>query len=305
MEIEVTMPLYEIRLSLTGSCNHRCIYCGPFSDGKANHGYKELSLEQIEEIAPFLKKTGLHIQLTGGEPTLHRHLIEIIKTLNGIGIDNIGITTNGSRLNLDLAEKITTAGISDVHIHMPSLDYDVFKKTTGDQRREVVNNIKKTALYLKKIGKGIEFNTPVTSINLNTLSNLIDFCFENKINLKLAEEVSLSSNQIKEKEIIQIFEHWFEGRNIKLDQTNIDKKYGRIYNFGEFYFRVAPATKGLVDFLNGKVDVILYDGRYWIGGREGKYLFTPSYFLKPKSGNYEDLRKNLEKTSIIYENHVG
>lgn len=297
------MPLYEIRLSLTGNCNHSCIYCGPFSDGKADNGYKELSLEQIKKIAPLLKEKGFHVQLTGGEPTLRRDLIEAVETLSNFGIEDIGITTNGSLLNPDYAQKLTTAGISDIHIHMPSLDHEVFEKTTRDRRSQVVDGIKQTALYLKQQGKGIEFNTPVTSINLKTIPQLIDFCYENKINLKLAEEISLSKKQIKEEKIIQIFEDWFRNKGLQLDETKISKKYGKIYNFGDFYFRVAPATKGLVDFLNGEGDTILYDGRYWIGGRDGKYLYTPSYFLSPEEGSYENLRENLDKTILMYENN--
>jgi molybdenum cofactor biosynthesis enzyme MoaA len=76
-KIEISMPLYEIRLSLTGRCNHQCIYCGPFSDGKADNGYKDLSLNQVREIAPLLKDKKLHVQLTGGEPTLRKDLTKI------------------------------------------------------------------------------------------------------------------------------------------------------------------------------------------------------------------------------------
>jgi molybdenum cofactor biosynthesis enzyme MoaA len=301
LKIQVSMPLYEVRLSLTGSCNHRCIYCGPFSDGKANNGYKELSLGQIKKIAPLLKEKGLHVQLTGGEPTLRGDLIEIIEILSSSGIGDIGITTNGSLINPDYAQKLLSAGISDIHIHMPSLNNEIFKKTTQDKRSQIVETIKQTSLYLKQQGKGIEFNTPVTYINLKTVPQLIDFCYKNKINLKLAEEITPSKKQIKEEEIIKIFEDWFKNKKLKLDETRINKKYGRIYNFGDFYFRVAPATKGLADFLNGEGDAILYDGRYWIGGRDGKFLFTPSYFLSPKEGDYENLKKDLDETIQIYE----
>ncbi|MCX6796435.1 MAG: radical SAM protein [Candidatus Falkowbacteria bacterium] len=303
VKIEISMPFYEIRLSLTGNCNHKCFYCGPFSDGKANNGYKELSLEQIKKIAPLLKEKELHIQLTGGEPTLRRDLIEAVEILSNSGIKDIGITTNGSLINLYYTQKLLTAGISDIHIHMPSLDNEIFKKTTQDKRSRVVNTIKQTSLYLKQQGKGIEFNTPVTCVNLKTIPQLIDFCYENKINLKLAEEVTPTKKQIKEEEIVQIFEDWFKNKELQFDETKINKKYGRIYNFGDFYFRVAPATKGLADFLNGKGDTILYDGRYWIGGRDGKFLFAPSYFLNPIEGNYKNLKKNLDETMRVYENN--
>jgi molybdenum cofactor biosynthesis enzyme MoaA len=305
VKIEVSMPLYEIRLSLTGSCNHRCIYCGPFSDGKADRGYKDLSLRQIKKLAPLLKKTRLHVQLTGGEPTLKRDLIKIVKTLSDFGIKDVGLTTNGSKLNTGYVKKLMDAGISDIHIHIPSLDREAYKKTTGDKSKDVVNRIIDAALYLKKQNHKLEFNTPITNINVPTTTQLINFCYDNKINLKLIEEISLSKKQINEKEIIKILNNWFKNKKIYLNETRINKKYGRVYNFGDFYFRVAPATKGLSDFLNGKGDTILYDGRYWIGGRDGKFLFTPSYFLDPKEGSYKDLKGNLDKTMRVYDSNYN
>lgn len=297
------MPFYEIRLSLTGSCNHKCIYCGPFSDGKANNGYKDLSLKQIKKIAPLLKKSKLHIQLTGGEPTLRKDLIKIIEILNKFKIKDIGITTNGTLINPGYAQKLLEAGVSDIHIHMPSLSYKVFKETTKEKRKKVVDEIKQTALYLKQQGREIEFNTPVTNVNLHTISQLIDFCYENKINLKLIEEVSLSTKKIKEKEIIKILKKWFKNKKLQINEVRANKKYGRTYDLGNFCFRVAPATKGLVNFLNGEKNSILYDGRYWIGGKDGAFLFTPSYFLNPEKGNFEDLEKNFNETNRKYKNN--
>ncbi|MBU1136407.1 MAG: radical SAM protein [Nanoarchaeota archaeon] len=302
-KIEVSMPLYEARLSLTGRCNHQCIYCGPFSDGKADKGYKDLSLDQIRDIASLLKDKGLHIQLTGGEPTLRKDLAEIVEILSNNGITDIGLTTNGSMISPEYAQRLLGAGISDFHIHVPSLNYDVFRKTTKDKRQKVVDVIIQTALYLKREGEGVEFNTPITQLNLPTVPQLIDFCYSNEINLKLIEEVNLANEQVTEGQIIQTFEDWFKNRGLELDETKINKRYGRIYDLGNFSFRVAPATKGLVDFLNKKNEAILYDGRYWIGGKDNRFVFTPSYFLKTKTGSFKGLERNLNETIQIYNDH--
>ena len=297
------MPLYEARLSLTGRCNHQCIYCGPFSDGKADKGYMDLSLNQIREIAPLLKDKGLHIQLTGGEPTLRKDLTKIVEILSNNGITDIGLTTNGSMINPEYTQKLLDAGISDFHIHMPSLNYDVFRKTTKDKRQKVVDGIIQTALYLKHHKQKVEFNTPVTQFNLPTLPELINFCYSNEINLKLIEEVNLANKQITEGQIIKTFEDWFQKEGLKLDEIKINKRYGRIYDLGNFSFRVAPATKGLVDFLNNKNETILYDGRYWIGGKENSFVFTSSYFLKTETGSFKDLERNLNETIQIYNDN--
>ena len=164
----------------------------------------------------------------------------------------------------------------------------------------MINKIIKTAIYLKAKCKKLEFNTPITPLNLPTLPQLMEFCYLNEINFKLIEEVNLTNAQVSEKQIISEVERWFQKKGLNLDETRIDKRYGRIYNLGNFSFRIAPATKGLTDYLTGKSDTILYDGRYWIGGRDKNFVFTPSYFLRVQSGNLRDLELNLNETIDKY-----
>lgn len=296
-----SMPLYEIRLSLTGRCNYNCVYCGPFADGKSSLGYGDLTIGQIKTLLPLLKKANLHIQITGGEPTLRDDLEEIIGLLSEEGITDIGLTTNGYKLSEEYVLKLINKGISDVHVHLSSLDPLVYQKTANVRNEGVINIIKKVAILLKEKGIGIEFNTPVTHINFSSLDTLLNFCYENKINLKLIEEVNLSNKNIKETDIISFVENWFHKKGLNLSDDKIEKKYGRIYMMDQgFAFRIAPATKGLVDYLNEESDKVLYDGRYWIGGINGQFLFTPSYFLEPTIGNYEDLKKNFSLTLSQY-----
>jgi molybdenum cofactor biosynthesis enzyme MoaA len=300
--IEVQNALYELRLSLTGRCNHNCIYCGPFSDGKSDNGYKDLSLDQIRQLAPFLKEKNLHIQLTGGEPTLRKDLGEIVQILVDSGITDIGITTNGSLFDKIYAETLSTYGITDFHFHVPSLNQEIFNRITKTKIKGIVDKIKDSASFLKQKGKRVELNTPVIPLNIPTLSELQDFCYENRINLKLIEEVNLGGDQVSERQIYNLLGRWFDKKGFKLREGTRAEQYGRIYDFGEFAFRIAPATKGLVDFLNHGTGTLLYDGRYWIGGREGKFMFSPTCFLNPEKGDFEDLKQDLNKTIQIYSN---
>jgi cyclic pyranopterin phosphate synthase len=241
------------------------------------------------------------VQITGGEPTLRRDLKEIVKELSGSGVGNIGMTTNGSRLNIQYASELVNVGVSDVHIHLPSLDKSIYSQTV---RRNIsssrIQTLKDAAIYLKGAA-GVEFNTPVTSINLPSLPQLFNFCYDNKINLKLIEEVKLSGEQISEEAITLLLEEWVKTQEMDPTKINIDGRYGKNYMFpAGFSFRVAPATRGLVSFLGGESDRVLYDGRYWIGGDNGKFLFTPSCFLEPTTGDFEDLKLNFEETRKKY-----
>lgn len=299
---KISMSLYEVRLSITGACNHNCFYCGPFSDGKIDNGYKNLLLKQVKKITPLLKELDIHVQITGGEPTLRNNLIDIVKTLKKGGIDDIGMSTNGSNMNPKYAKSLVDAGISDIHIHFPSLDQDIFSKTTGDKQKGVVKRILKTVDSLKNLGCGVELNTPITALNKEKTAELMGYCYENKINLKLIEIVSSSDKKIEEDEIRDLLKSWVHKKSLSLNKVKVKNKYGIVYDFGGFFFRIAPETEGLLDFLEGRSDEVLYDGRYWIGGNGGKFLFSPTCFLPPQKGNFNDFEKNIKETIKKYQN---
>lgn len=306
----VTMPFYEIRLSVTGACNQNCVYCGPFTDGKYDKGYENLSLLQVDELINELKKVisnlKLHIQLTGGEPTLRKDLPEIVNIIKNKGIKDIGITTNGSMLNQELSLILIENGLSDFHIHLPSLDLGAYMKTVRkefDEKR--INNILNSAKLIQAKGARVEFNTPVTVINLPTLSGLLDFCYDNCINLKLIEELNFNNTQVSVTEIKYFLMDWMKRKKINVVESVVKNRYGSIYHFNEkFFFRIAPVSEEFQSCLGGSNDTLL-DGRYWIGGKGDNFLYTPSYFLDPIEGTAKDIKKDIIDIAKKYNNHFN
>ncbi|MBT3691117.1 radical SAM protein [Candidatus Woesearchaeota archaeon] len=299
-DIKVSMPLYEIRISVTGACNHDCFYCGPFSDGKHDNGYANFGLDQVEGISGLAKENNLHVRLTGGEPSMRTDLLDIVKLLSHNGIDDIGLTTNCSNVDGRDISNLADAGLGALHIHVPSLNRSVFEDTIRKKVRRELINIIETSEYCKRNNVRVEFNTPVTRVNLDSLPELMSFCYDRKINLKLIEEVNMKKDQINETEITELMENWLSERGSMPMSEKIEKVYGSVYNFDDFFFRIAPATPDLVDHLQGKERKILLDGRYWIGGRNGNYLFTPSYFLKPMEGDIGDLKRDFNHSLGLY-----
>lgn len=310
-DYHASMPFYEIRLSVTGACNQNCVYCGPFADGKHNRGYGFITLDQarllVDELKDIINEQKIHVQITGGEPTLRYDLIKIFALLNE-KIRDIGMTTNGSRINLKLVKELVDNGLSDLHVHLSSLNKDVFQKTTRavfDENR--IQNILDAAMYIKEMGKRVEFNTPVTHINLLTLIELLDFCYKNKINLKLIEELKLDdSSHISSTTIKEMLSDWISKNKIPTMETKIKNRYGVIYQFDDdFFFRIAHVDEEFKKSLTGVSKKILLDGRYWVGGKDNQFLFTPSYSLPPTKGTIQDLREQIEATSRIYKELLG
>jgi molybdenum cofactor biosynthesis enzyme MoaA len=305
-EYNITMPFYEIRISVTGACNQNCIYCGPFTDGKYNKGYKNLSLLQIKKLAVELKeiinKLHLHVQLTGGEPMLRNDLPEIVSILRNQEIKDIGITTNGSLINPKLSLLLIKSGLLDFHIHVPSLNLNVYEETVRKKiYNERIKNILDSAKVIMKNGARVEFNTPVTYINLPTLVELFNFCYDNHINLKLIEELNINNSQVSVEDIKNLVTEWINNKKINIVESVINKKYGLIYQFSKnFFFRIAPISPEFKIYLKGGQKKILLDGRYWLGGRNGKFLYTPSYYTAPKEGSIEDIKKQIKNISNKY-----
>jgi molybdenum cofactor biosynthesis enzyme MoaA len=276
-------------------------------DGKYTRGYGNLSLDQVrdfvEEFKEIINTKKLHVQVTGGEPTVRKDIVEIISVL-GREINDLGMTTNGSMLNRDFTSQLVENGLSDLHVHLASLDKDVIEKTTRVTcHKDSINNILESVKLMQELGKRVEFNTPVTPINKASLAKLMDFCYENRINLKLIEELRLNDTDgIEYSEIKEILDNWLNSRQISFNETKIINRFGNIYAFDEdFSFRIAPVDEDFKDSLVENSNKTLLDGRYWVGGSNGKFLFTPSYSILPETGTIEDLKLQFGRTLESYE----
>jgi cyclic pyranopterin phosphate synthase len=70
------------------------------------------------------------IRLTGGEPTLRKNVVELVREITHInGIDSVTMTTNGILLP-KLAEKLAKAGLKRVNISLDTLDEKKFQTMT-------------------------------------------------------------------------------------------------------------------------------------------------------------------------------
>lgn len=84
-----------IDIELTDRCNYRCTYCRPTGwRGGTNLEYDQLVnfLEKVMED----KNQQYNVVLSGGEPTVHPRIIDVLKYLHDRGI-HVTLVSNGSR----------------------------------------------------------------------------------------------------------------------------------------------------------------------------------------------------------------
>jgi cyclic pyranopterin phosphate synthase len=128
--------LRDLRISVIDRCNFRCPYCMPeevFGEGHrflARHQW--LTAGEIRRLAGLFQQLGVtKLRLTGGEPLLRKDLDSIIAGLATLeGIEDIALTTNGSRL-AERAAELKAAGLKRITVSVDSLDPARFSAMSG------------------------------------------------------------------------------------------------------------------------------------------------------------------------------
>jgi cyclic pyranopterin phosphate synthase len=127
-----------LRISLTDRCNFRCLYCMPEHGAHFAPRDQLLTDAELARVVRMAARVGFEkIRLTGGEPTLRRNLVEIVRGIAETpGIREISMTTNGLRL-AEMAQPLRDAGLTRVNISIDSLNPEKFRHMTrgGDFAR--------------------------------------------------------------------------------------------------------------------------------------------------------------------------
>lgn len=129
-------PPRSVRLSLTDRCDLACIYCRP--DKRDGYLDERLDLEAWKTMVRGLVAAGVRrVRLTGGEPLLHGDIVEVVRFLGTLGLDDLALTTNATRL-AKLAKPLRDAGLERVNVSLDTLDPERFRRMTRGGKLDVV-----------------------------------------------------------------------------------------------------------------------------------------------------------------------
>ncbi len=161
--------LMRCEVILTDSCNFKCPYCrGVRDDIKGT-----ISLEKAKHIVDLWTKDNLkNIRFSGGEPTVYKHIVELVSYTKSKGVERIAISTNGSA-DMKLYNDLIEAGVNDF-----SISLDACCSAYGDMMaggiegawNKVIQNIKEIA-KLTYVTLGVV----VTEKTVSDLKNTIEF----------------------------------------------------------------------------------------------------------------------------------
>ena len=156
----IILPVF----SITNDCNLDCPKCFTYNRPDAKY-YKSVD-DTKKIINEIIRQTGSVqlINLTGGEPTLHPDLFEIIETCRHEGIKRITMNTNGLKLAADkeFAKKIKESGVQLV-LSLDTLNPEISKIIYG---KDIVTQKLKALEYIEEL----DIPTTILSVAIKNLN---------------------------------------------------------------------------------------------------------------------------------------
>ncbi|HEY8516202.1 MAG TPA: radical SAM protein [Candidatus Binatia bacterium] len=132
-----TRPMMAM-VEITNRCNMDCPVC--FSD--ANNPAHDVPVPEVRRrLERLLAVTGqpIPIQISGGEPTVHRELPEVVAIARELGFRNIELITNGIRIaqDPDLLLRLRERGLTAVYLQFDGLRRETYLALRGRDMTEV------------------------------------------------------------------------------------------------------------------------------------------------------------------------
>lgn len=122
--------IHYLRISLTDHCNLRCVYCMP-EDMTFRPNAELMQDDELIQLVKLFASLGFDkYRLTGGEPTVRAHIVDLVKEIAQVpGVRSLSMTTNGVLLKR-LAGPLKNAGLQRVNVSIDTLNPDKFKRIT-------------------------------------------------------------------------------------------------------------------------------------------------------------------------------
>lgn len=298
-----------LRISLTDSCNLRCVYCTP----NLIHKNNVFSFEDISKIIGVAKELGIKkIRLTGGEPLLRDDLNKIISKIKDNGINEIYLTTNGILLEEKIKE-LKEAGLCGVNISLDTLDGEIFKKITrGGDIQKVLRGIEKSLEF----GLKVKINSVIIKGINEKFEDLVKLSENKNIDVRFIELMPIGEGKnyqgIDNQKILKSLKKSFEINEEDFEINGV-AKYFRIKNFKGRVGFISPIHSCFCEFCNkiritssGEVKRCLNEkGRFNIKNIseiEIKEILKNEIITKPEKHLFGEKRENEEEKNM---NEIG
>jgi cyclic pyranopterin phosphate synthase len=186
----------DLRISLTDRCSLRCTYCMPAEGLDWLTRSDRLSDDEIARLAAVFVDLGVtSVRLTGGEPLVHRSVVDVVGRLAQLDPrPELSLTTNGISLDR-FAAPLLAAGLDRVNISVDTLDRARFKELT---RRDRLADVLEGVAAAAAAGlRPVKINTVLMrDSNLAEAPSLLLWALRSGYQLRFIEHMPLDADHL-------------------------------------------------------------------------------------------------------------
>ena len=157
-------------LKLGFACNNRCLFC---AQGEKRTECASRPPEQLLSELRAARPEATGLVLTGGEPTLYKKLVPLVRAASQLGFSSIQLQTNGRMLAYpDVLARLVEAGVTEISpsLHGPTAEvHDALTRAPGsfdETTRGIENAV--TA------GLSVLTNSVITRSNVELLAETVE-----------------------------------------------------------------------------------------------------------------------------------
>jgi radical SAM protein with 4Fe4S-binding SPASM domain len=162
--------------NITRRCNLRCVHC--YSDSAACNYPGELDRKECHAVLRDLAAFGVPaVLLSGGEPTIHPHFLELCETAASLGL-RVTVSTNGTRITPALARQLKALGVAYIGISLDGIGeaHDAFRGKAG-----VFGKVVSAFHHCREAGQKAGLRLTLTSHTARQLPEILRFIEHEKI----------------------------------------------------------------------------------------------------------------------------
>jgi len=190
-----------LRISVTERCNLRCLYCMPEEGVPLSPPDHLLTTPEIVYLSSLFVSQGVNkIRLTGGEPTVRKDIVELMKQIGQLrseGLKELCLTTNGISLHRKL-DSMVESGLTAVNLSLDTLDPFQFTLMTRRNGHEAVMRSINRILEMNKLGAGIKLKincVVMRGMNEREILPFVELGRENDLEVRFIEYMPFDGNK--------------------------------------------------------------------------------------------------------------
>jgi radical SAM protein with 4Fe4S-binding SPASM domain len=142
-----------VQIESTNLCNAKCVFC-PRDEMHRRQGIMQMDL--FRKIVDECAALGItHVRVHNyGEPFLDKQLVEKVRYAKAKGIREVGMISNGSLIDEDVARGMIDAGLDAINISVDASGKETFERTRVNLKYDdVIGNIKTLVRLRGEAGK--------------------------------------------------------------------------------------------------------------------------------------------------------